>query len=123
MHFHFSSRTPSGRMSVTFPSFPYSTTPCITAWTKWNEMQLFSTFTVTMKKSIKIVFDDGIFSPLNHFFTVYAVPLRPVLTVTTKLLFSIAQIYIAVHYFRTFVPLLYASCYCTHLLCYSKRNL
>ncbi len=39
--------------------------------------ELFSTFTVPMQKSMKIVFDDGISAHLNHILTVYAVPLRP----------------------------------------------
>lgn len=40
---------------------------------------LFSSFTVTCKNPFKIVFDDGIFALPNHVFTVFAVPLRPVL--------------------------------------------
>ena len=32
-----------------------------------------------MQKSMKIVFDDGIFALLNHVLTIYAVPLRSVL--------------------------------------------
>ena len=42
-------------------------------------IKLFSTLTVTMQKSMKIVFDDGIFALLNHVLTIYAVPLRSVL--------------------------------------------